>query len=259
MPTYRNRKRQVIYRNGVPQVAYRNGAKVSENLAVTNVVTVGETDTGSNRGFTRFSYGDIAPNGIDREIEYFRDFVSFDQATLKFIAFPSQPFKNTNTKALVTRLDADYREIFLNPSNGIDVSYFLTNQEFFKEDDLDNDVPFSMAWLFQTDWTPVRFASTRIGVASGQGSFDAFSFINHELVALYSNEGTDTSLMQWESSGNVPPPSNQYVITARQKDTNGNVIGQGEFLNSGSTDWICDRAFLQEVDGSIELYMRVLA
>ena len=45
MASYRNRKRQVIYRNGVPQVAYRNGAKVSEDLAVTNVVTVGEASS----------------------------------------------------------------------------------------------------------------------------------------------------------------------------------------------------------------------
>ena len=183
MPSFRNLKRQVVYRGGVPQVAYRNGVKVHENLVQTCVVEVGEST--SSRGYrtnVNPEVGDINLNISVTDIVDIYDLLSFDIFQITYDL--NSTFENDNIVAILTRLDT-YDQVVLSPSASTRFSKAL-GRKFFQPSDVGNDVPLNIAFRFTTDWSPARFASTRVGFASGQGSMVQTKFLMYLIENLYS-------------------------------------------------------------------------
>ena len=256
MPSYRGFKRQALYRGGVPQVAYRNGVKVHENLAQTCVVEVEEST--SSRGYRSNVNPSIGDIDIDISVTDIIDMyvlLSFDIFQITYDL--NSTFENDNIVAILTRLDT-YDQVVLDPSASTRFSKNL-GRKFFEASDVGNDVPFNIAFRFTTDWSPARFASTRVGFASGQGSMVQTKFLMYLIENLYSNEASGTTLLEFNNTGDEEDPELGYVFTVIQRDTGGNILGQGEFFGGILGQWICDQAFLQEVYGSIEIYQRVPA
>lgn len=275
MPIYRNRISQTAFRNGVRQVAYRNGVRVLDVPITRNsdVLLVQQSTTGDDKGYRddlnqAQAYGNLTRfltiSAVACEAIYYKS--DDDLQSIRFNATTSVPFKSENTECIIELINSDGiqpKTIKHFPNfqfQGVSRYESLAGNSFIKDVDINDGKEINIGWKFITQWQPVTFDGTRFGVALSQGSFTQTEFLNFLLQSCYSDSDTDTTLLQFNGDpfDVYGTPDTRCTITVTQKNISGEVISQGEFIHSIEADWICDRAFLIQTSGSIEIYLRFL-
>ncbi len=260
MAIYRNGILQNAYRNGVRQVAYRNGVALTQSLASTHVIDISYLGTIDKIGYQKGNVSSLTPNGslgYSGDIDWLR--IDNDTNLFQFAITRGSPRIFDNTSTVVVRLDNEEKREADFSSTFQEQHFFSTDgNDFFLASELAEDIPLNIGFKKLTGWQPAVFGSTRIGYSEGSaGVMLSAGFMNYRIKALYSNTSSGTSLLSFVFSG-YDLPDTSYTALVVQYDNNGNELGRGEFINSSSENWVCEEAFLQDIDGEVTIYLRVL-